>query len=56
MSITERLALIISARADQALREIQKVRVEATGLKGSVGAASQATSAMGANLKASGGR
>jgi hypothetical protein len=52
VSFTERLALVISARADQALREIQKVRVEATGLKGSVGAAGQAASSMGANLKA----
>jgi hypothetical protein len=52
VSFTERLALVISARADQALKEIRKVRTEAGGLGQSFGGLGAAAGALGSNIKA----
>lgn len=52
MSFTERLAIAISAKADQAIKEIRKVRAEAGDLGQSFGGLGAAAGALGSNLKA----
>lgn len=52
MAFTERLALIISARADQAIKEIRKVTGEANQLGQKVAGTSTAAAGLGSTLKA----